>query len=101
MVVLGTATPGGGFPVYGQAYAETLNATDPTLSIQPKNTKGSTDNLPQLEAGQLDLGQVISAAPRLLYPSAEDWAVATGTISYEIVTRMSSRLPRYYRTEAP
>ena len=34
-------------------------------------------------------------------PSAEDWAVATGTISYEIVTRMSSRLPRYYRTEAP
>ncbi len=58
VVVLGTATPGGGFPVYGQAYAETLNATDPTLSIQPKNTKGSTDNLPQLEAGQLDLGQV-------------------------------------------
>ena len=43
VVVLGTATPGGGFPVYGQAYAETLNATDPTLSIQPKNTKGSTD----------------------------------------------------------
>lgn len=34
-------------------------------------------------------------------PCAEDWAVATGTISYEIVTRMSSRLPRYYRTEAP
>ncbi|GAA1797296.1 MAG: alanine racemase [Actinobacteria bacterium] len=32
-------------------------------------------------------------------PTAEDWAVATGTISYEIVTRMSTRLPRYYRSE--
>lgn len=30
-------------------------------------------------------------------PTAQDWAEATGTISYEIVTRMSSRLPRVYR----
>ncbi len=29
-------------------------------------------------------------------PTAQDWADATGTISYEIVTRMSSRLPRIY-----
>ena len=29
-------------------------------------------------------------------PSAQDWADAAGTISYEIVTRMSTRLPRVY-----
>ncbi len=29
-------------------------------------------------------------------PTAEDWAKATGTISYEIVTRMAPRLPRTY-----
>lgn len=29
-------------------------------------------------------------------PTAEDWAQATGTISYEIVARMSTRLPRVY-----
>jgi alanine racemase len=29
-------------------------------------------------------------------PLAEDWAVASGTISYEIVTRMAPRLPRRY-----
>ncbi|MDO5711517.1 MAG: alanine racemase [Micrococcales bacterium] len=29
-------------------------------------------------------------------PTAQEWADATGTISYEIVTRMSSRLPRSY-----
>ena len=27
-------------------------------------------------------------------PTAQDWATATGTINYEIVTRMSGRLPR-------
>jgi TRAP transporter TAXI family solute receptor len=57
-VSLGTATPGGGFPVYGAAFAETVNAMDPTLSIQPRNTKGSTENVPLLEKGELDLGLV-------------------------------------------
>ncbi len=64
-MVLGTATPGGGFPVYGQAVAETINETDPSLSVQTKNTKGSTENVPLLEAGQLDLG------------------LATGEVAYE------------------
>jgi uncharacterized protein len=64
-VVLGTATPGGGFPVYGAAYASTLNEMDPTLSIVPKNTKGSTENIPLLEAGKIDIGQ------------------ATGEVTYE------------------
>ena len=58
VVLHGTATPGGGFPVYGDAYAATLNEMDATLSVQPQNTKGSTENVPLLEAGQLDLGQV-------------------------------------------
>lgn len=30
-------------------------------------------------------------------PTAQDWAQATGTINYEIVTRMSHRLPRVFR----
>lgn len=29
-------------------------------------------------------------------PTAEDWAVAAGTISYEIVTRVGARVPRQY-----
>jgi len=29
-------------------------------------------------------------------PTAEDWAEATGTISYEIVTRIGARVPRVY-----
>jgi len=57
-LVLGTATPGGGFPAYGWPYAEVLNAADPTLGIEPINTKGSTENLPLLEQDKLDLGLV-------------------------------------------
>ena len=58
IVIHGTATPGGGFPVYGAAFADTINEIEPTLSVQPKNTKGSTENVPLLEAGKLDTGQV-------------------------------------------
>lgn len=57
-LILGTATPGGGFPVYGDAFADMVNAQDPSLAIQTKNTKGSAENVPLLEAGKLDLGLV-------------------------------------------
>jgi TRAP transporter TAXI family solute receptor len=58
VVTLGTATPGGGFPVYGDAVAETINAMDPALEVRTRNTKGSTENVPLLERGELDLGLV-------------------------------------------
>lgn len=34
-------------------------------------------------------------------PTAEDWAQACGTIAYEIVTRIGSRVPRVYVNEHP
>jgi len=57
-VVLGTATPGGGFPLYGGVVAEIVNATDPSLLLEPRNTKGSTENVPLLEQGKLDIALV-------------------------------------------
>jgi TRAP transporter TAXI family solute receptor len=53
-----TATPGGGFPLYGNALAEVMNSADPTLSIEPRNTKGSNENIPLLEQGQFDIALV-------------------------------------------
>jgi len=58
VVTLGTATPGGGFPVYGDAVAETVNTLDPVLEVRTRNTKGSTENVPMLERAELDLGLV-------------------------------------------
>jgi uncharacterized protein len=57
-ITLGTATPGGGFPLYGNNFAEVMNAADPTLLIEPRNTKGSNENIPLLEKGELDIGLV-------------------------------------------
>jgi TRAP transporter TAXI family solute receptor len=57
-LTLGTATPGGGFPVYGAAFVETLQEADAGLLVEPRNTRGSAENLPLLEAGKLDLGLV-------------------------------------------
>jgi len=65
-LVLGTATPGGGFPVFGDAFAEIVNAQEPGLKLQTRNTKGSTENVPLLEEGKLDLalvaGEIASSA---------------------------------------
>jgi hypothetical protein len=65
-LVLGTATPGGGFPVFGDAFAEIVNAQEPGLKLETRNTKGSTENVPLLEDGKLDLalvaGEIASSA---------------------------------------
>ncbi|WP_407156123.1 TAXI family TRAP transporter solute-binding subunit [Bradyrhizobium sp. STM 3557] len=57
-ISLGTATPGGGFPLYGDAFARVMNDADSALAISPRNTKGSNENIPLLEKGELDLGLV-------------------------------------------
>jgi len=66
VLILGTATPGGGFPLYGDAFAEMVNAQEPKIRVQPRNTKGSNENVPLLEARKLDLalvaGEIASAA---------------------------------------
>jgi uncharacterized protein len=58
IVILGTATPGGGFPIYGEAFAEAVNQGDPTLCVQTRNTKGSTENVTLLNTGQLGIALV-------------------------------------------
>ncbi len=41
---------------------------------------------------------VLFGDSRLGLPSAQDWAEAAGTISYEITTRLGSRVPRVYQS---
>jgi uncharacterized protein len=57
-ITLGTATPGGGFPLYGNAFAEVMNAADPSIVIKTQNTKGSNENIPRLETGQIEIALV-------------------------------------------
>jgi len=84
-ISLGTATPGGGFPLYGSAFAEVMNDADSTFSILPRNTKGSTENIPLLEAGQLDIALVAGE------PAYEAFAgIGRPRTSLKILTAMYS-----------
>src|SRR3989440_7067751 len=95
-LILGTATPGGGFPLYGEAFAEMVNAQEPLLLVEPRNTKGSTENVPLLEAGRLDIalvaGEIATAAlarPRTPPP--------IGAAMYSSPGLFSVRRPSPYR----
>ena len=63
-VVMGTATPGGGFELYGRVLAEEVNTVDPSLMVLPRFTRGSKQNIPLLEQGTLDVGLVASLPAR-------------------------------------
>lgn len=64
-VVLGTATPGGGFQLFGQHLAEAINAVDPQLRVAAIPTRGSRQNLELLEAGEIHIGLVEGNAAHL------------------------------------
>ncbi|BAT61839.1 ABC transporter, phosphonate, periplasmic substrate-binding protein [Variibacter gotjawalensis] len=73
---LGTATPGGGFPFYGEALARAVNQRDSSVYIACRNTKGSTENVPLLEQNELD------------------FALVQGEVAYEAFAGIG-RLPAY------
>jgi uncharacterized protein len=57
-LTLGTAAAGGGFVPYGASLLDLLKSIDPTLELRTVPTKGTADNVPMLEAGDIDLGLV-------------------------------------------
>jgi TRAP transporter TAXI family solute receptor len=57
-VTLATATPGGGFPFFGDNAAAVINETDPTLNVVTQNTKGSTENIGLLNDRKIDIALV-------------------------------------------
>lgn len=63
-IILGTATPGGGFELYGNVLAEVINDADASLHVIARNTRGSRQNIPLLEQGTLDVALVASLPAR-------------------------------------
>lgn len=96
-ISLGTATPGGGFPLYGNAFAEVINAADPALTIAPRNTKGSNENIPLLEKGELDLALVAGE------PAYEAFAgIGRAKVALKILTAIYSNAGMFVvRADSP
>ncbi len=57
-VTMATATPGGGFPFFGDNAAAAINETDQTLNVTTHNTKGSAENIGLLEDGKMHIALV-------------------------------------------
>lgn len=64
-VILGTATQGGGFQLFGKNLAEVINTQDSSLQVDAIATKGSRQNLTFLEESKIDIGQVEGNAARV------------------------------------
>jgi len=58
--------------VYGEAFSQVLNSHEKALRVETRNTKGSAENVPLLEAGKLDLALVAGeiAGEALLKPGS-------------------------------
>jgi TRAP transporter TAXI family solute receptor len=63
-IFLGTATPGGGFELFGNVLAEVINDADASLNVIARNTRGSRQNIPLLEQSTLDVALVASLPAR-------------------------------------
>lgn len=63
-VIMGTATAGGGFELFGEALAETVNEADGSLNVLARRTRGSRQNIPLLEQGTLDIALVAGLPAR-------------------------------------
>ena len=57
-VNMATATPGGGFPLFGDNAAAVINETDTSLAVKTHNTNGSSENIVLLEQGKMDIALV-------------------------------------------
>ena len=57
-VSLATATPGGGFPFFGDNAAAVINETDTSLDVVTQNTKGSAENIGLLNDSKVDIALV-------------------------------------------
>ncbi|MCB1510147.1 MAG: TAXI family TRAP transporter solute-binding subunit [Hyphomicrobiaceae bacterium] len=67
VVSMATATRGGGFTLFGDAAAAAINAADPTLRVETKNTKGSLENIGLLADGKFDIALVQGVAAHEAY----------------------------------
>lgn len=70
-LVLGTATAGGGFEVYGAALAGAVATIDPALVVLPRKTAGSLENIALLTSGAIDLALVQGEAAQEAFAAGD------------------------------
>jgi uncharacterized protein len=81
----GTAAEGGSFVVYALAFLDAMRTVDPSLEVRGVSTKGTAENVPKLEAGELDIGMVAGEVAHELFAG-----IGRAPTKLRIVTAMYS-----------
>ena len=76
-----------------------FNSSGLGITMQYPETKWD-DQLPELKPNQVDSRVEIFGDGSDGGYTAEDWGSASGSINYEIVTRIGPRVPRIYRSSS-
>ncbi len=97
---LGTGTPGGGFQAYAEALVGALQHADPGLKVVGVATKGSTENVPMLEDGRLDLALVTGDVAQEALRRAGGPRVRVFSVAYPSPLLFAVRAGSPYRTIA-
>jgi hypothetical protein len=66
-VKFGTSGEGGGFIVYAGAFVDAVKWANPSIGVRPVPTRGSVENVPLLQEGQLDIGLVFGEVAQQLF----------------------------------
>lgn len=69
-VSVGTASEGGAFVLYGGALVDALKSVEPSLDMREHTTRGTLDNVPMLERGELDIGFAFGEVVHELFTGA-------------------------------
>jgi len=86
-LTLATASASGEYYAFGKALAEVVSTRNDDIEIEVKVTRGSIDNLEQLEAGQAQLALVQSDSPGT--PSTRSIAMLFPEIAHVVVAAES------------
>jgi TRAP transporter TAXI family solute receptor len=71
MFRFGTAAEGGSFMVYALAFLDAMRTVDPSLEIRRVSTEGTAENVPKLEAGDLDIAMVAGEVAHELFEGVD------------------------------
>ncbi len=82
-VSVGTASEGGAFVLYGGALVDALKSVEPSLELREHTTRGTLDNVPMLERGELDIGFAFGEVVHELFS-----AVAGPTTKLSVISVM-------------
>lgn len=97
-ISVGTASEGGAFVLYGGAFVDALKSVEPSLEMRERATRGTLDNVPMLERGELDIGFAFGEVVHELFTGEPATKVTVISVMYATPGMFAVRADSRYRS---